>query len=76
MRFHFISSVLVLDTFEPNSFQDVNLSPACATGSQFFLKCLRAFPGEKTARMEKSLSGGKLPFVIFPPRAGKAGPAD
>ncbi|MBQ4452973.1 MAG: hypothetical protein II912_11495, partial [Clostridia bacterium] len=40
----------VFDTFEPDSFRNVNLSQTCATGFQFFLKFLRKFPGEKTAR--------------------------
>jgi hypothetical protein len=50
--------------------------PAPVTGFQFLLKILRVFSGAKTVRKEKSLPGGKLPFVIFLPRAGKAGPAD
>ncbi|MBQ4453004.1 MAG: hypothetical protein II912_11650, partial [Clostridia bacterium] len=39
--------------------RNVNLSPACATGFQFFLKCLRAFPGEKTARKRFFALGGQ-----------------
>jgi hypothetical protein len=62
--------LLIIDFLKRQAF------PPPVTGFQFFLKCLRAFPGEKTVRPEKSLPGGKLPFVIFLPRAGKAGRAD